>query len=143
MSIAKAYGVYLMEGTGTGTLTYAKLVDIVDMPDIEDDPDELEITTLSDGQHRYMPGILGNSGKDFTINYDKTEYAALKAKEGQELHLAIWMGFSGDFGSEVPDGHDGKWSFDGYISVRKNSQSVGDVPQATVHVTPSSVVTFA
>ena len=137
-----AYGIYLMYKK-SGQEDYEKLVDIVDMPDIEDEADELDITTLSDGQRRFMPGIKGNSSKDFTINYDYTKYKALKALEGTEQDLAIWLGFSGDFGSETPDGSDGKWSFKGYITVRKTSQSVGDAPKATLRVTPSSVVTFA
>lgn len=134
-----AYGVYLMKKTGE---SYAKLVDIVNMPDIGGDNDELEITTLSDGQHRYMPGIKGSSSMDFTINYDHDTFTTLSDLEGQELDLAIWMGFSGTLGSETPTGDEGKWAFKGYVAVRKNSQSVGDVPQATLRVTPSSVISF-
>lgn len=138
----KAYGTYLMYKK-SGESSYEKLVDIVDMPDIEDADDDLDITTLSDGQRRFMPGIKGNSSKDFTINYDYDMYKKLKGMEGTEQDLAIWMGFSGEFGSETPDGSDGKWSFKGYLTIRKTSQSVGGVPQATLKVTPSSVITFA
>lgn len=135
----EAYGCYLMKKDGD---TYTKLIDIVDMPDIGEDNDELEITTLSDYQHRFMPGIKGSGSMDFTVNYEYSTFKAITALERQELDLAIWMGFSGDSGNEVPDGSDGKWSFSGYVSIRKNGQGVGDAPQATVKVTPSSVIKF-
>lgn len=138
----KAYGMYLMH-KATGESDYTKLVDIVDLPDIEEEDDEIEITTLSDGQRRFMPGIKGNSSKDFTINYDYETFKSLREMEGSEKDLAIWCGFTGDLGNETPDGSDGKWTFKGYITVRKTSQSVGDAPQAVLRVTPSSVITFA
>lgn len=135
----KAYGCYLMIKKNE---KYEKLVDIVDMPDLGGEDDELEITTLSDGAHRFMPGIKGNSSQDFTINHDYEKFKEIKEMECEEKDLAVWLGFSGEFGSEVPDGSEGKWSFKGYISIWKNSQSVGDVPQDTLRVTPSSVMTF-
>lgn len=135
----KAYGAYLMRKTEEN---YEKLVDIVDMPDVGADDDELEITTLSDGQHIFMPGIKGSSSMNFTINHDYETFKKIDALQGQELDLAVWLGFSGSFGAEVPDGSDGKWQFKGYVSIRKNGQSVGDVPQDTVRVTPSSAIKF-
>lgn len=135
----KAYGVYLMRKKDED---YEKLIDIVDMPDMDDADDELEITTLSDGQHRFIPGIKGSSTKEFLVNYERESYKKVKDIEGQELELAVWMGFSGEFGNEVPDGSDGKWRFKGYVSIGKNAQNVGDVPQATVRVVPSSVIEY-
>lgn len=135
----KAYGWYLMQKVEQKD---EKLVDIVTMPDLGSDPDQLDITTLSDGQRRYMPGIKESSSMDFTYNYDKETFKKLSELEGQELDLAIYAGFSGEFGSEVPDGHDGIWRFKGYISTRKTSQQVNGAPQANLRITPSSVITF-
>lgn len=136
-----AYGWYLMKKKESGS-DYEKLTDIVSMPDIGSDPEQIDITTLSDGQRRYMPGIKESSSMDFTVNHSKETFEKISELEGKELDLAIYAGFSGDFGSEVPDGHEGIWKFKGYVSIRKTSQQVNGAPQANLRVTPSSVITF-
>ena len=53
-----SYKTFLMKGTGTGTLTYAKLCDIKEFPDLGKAPGTIDVTTLSDGQKMYLPDIL-------------------------------------------------------------------------------------
>lgn len=137
------YGVYLMKGTGTGTLTYSKLVDIKGYPDIEGAPEMLDTTTLSDAMRTYIPGIkdpAGGGGLQFPANYTYSDYQTLKGLEDAEQDLAIYFGHDS---SGVPDGHNGKWTFKGYVSVGVAAGNVNEVANMTVTVAPTTPLTFA
>lgn len=134
------YGSYLMKGTGSGTLTYSKLIDIKDYPDLIAPPENLDATTLSDDQRVYIPGIKDNSGNlEFTANYSASDFSTLKALEGTEQNLAVWFGEN----AGTPDGSKGKFTFKGYIYVSKKGGSVNEVSEMTVGIIPSTTITFA
>lgn len=139
------YMTFLMLGTtSNNTTTYSKLVDIKDAPELEGAPNALDTTTLSDGSRTSTPGIKGdNSAKDYTCNYDKTKFDAIKALEGEEQELAIWYGGTESGGVVTPTGSDGKRSFKGFVSVRDASASVDAVRDMIVSVTMSSPITYA
>lgn len=133
---------FLMKGTGSGTLTWAKLIDIVNYPD-EGAPNGIDVTTLSDGEHHYIPDIKDGGVQTYTANYDATDYSTLKALEGQELNLAIWFGGTVAGAVVTPTGSDGKWTFTGYIAVTRNGAGVGEARQMTVSVYPTSDADFS
>lgn len=138
------YMTFLMHGTGEGTLTYNKLVDIKDSPEIEGAPNALDTTTLSDGSRTSTPGVKGdNSAKDFTCNYDKAKFNEIKAMEGTEQNLAIWYGGTEENGVVTPTGSDGKRSFKGYVSVRDAAASVDAVRDMIVSVLPTTPITYS
>jgi hypothetical protein len=131
---------YLMEGTGSGTLTWAKLVDIKDYPDMVAPPEQLQATTLSDEQHWYIPGVKDNGGNlEFTCNYDATTYSTIKGKEGTESNFGVWFGDN----AGTPDGHNGKFSFKGYPYVSKKGGGVNEVSEMIVGIIPTTGVTFS
>ena len=66
-----------------------------------------------------------------TTNYSKAEYKKIKALEGTEQDLSIWLGNDG-LGSE------GKFTGKGKISVYVNESEVNSVIEATVVVTPTT-----
>ncbi|MBQ3265204.1 MAG: phage tail protein [Ruminococcus sp.] len=137
------YMTFLMKGTvGTNdTITYSKLVDIKDNPEMEGAPEALDITTLSDGSRRSIPGIKGdNSAKDFTCNYDEDKYDEIKALEGTEQYLALYLGGTESNGVVTPTGSDGKFTFKGYVSIRLASGSVNAVRDMIVSVIPSTII---
>lgn len=140
MAAISTYKTFLMKGTGTGTLTYAKLVDIKEFPDLGGAPETIDVTTLSDGSRRYIPGIKGQESMTFTANYDATDYATLKALEGSETHLGVWFGATVSDGVATPTGSDGKFTFDGYVSVFVNGGSVNEPVNMTITVMPTSEV---
>lgn len=129
-----SYKTFLMEGTGTETLTYAKLIDVKDFPDLFAAPEMLEKTTLSDGGRRYEPGIKENEALTFTANYSLTGFNALKAKEGTLCHLSVWFGGTETAGVVTPTGSDGKFDFDGKISVTINGGGVNEVVEMTITI---------
>ena len=127
---------YFMKGTGTGTLTWTKLIDFKTDPDQSGSPDQLETTTQSDNIHTFIPGLRPNDQKQYTLNYDLATYRAIKALAGQELNLAEWFGAASD--GVTPDGHDGKFAGKGYLDVYWNGGDVNTVRNMTVTVTCSA-----
>ena len=52
----------------------------------------LETTTLSDSMQTYIPGIQSLEALEFTANYTKEDYTALKQLEGVPTDFAVWFG---------------------------------------------------
>lgn len=136
------YGSYLMQGTGEGTLTWAKLIDIKDYPDVITPPENLDATSLSDPMRVYIPGIKDTGGNiEFTANYSASDFATIKALEGTEGNFALWFGNTGT--PPAPDGSKGKFTFKGYPYVSKKGAGVNEVSEMTVGIIPTSEITFS
>ena len=137
------YKIFLMKGTGSGSsITYSKLVDIKDFPDLGGAPEMLETTTLSDAMQTYIPGIQSLDGLEFTANYTKTDFATLKALEGTETNFAVYFGGTvGTDGTVTPTGSDGKFLFKGYLSVFPGGGGVNEVVSMTISIAPSTPIT--
>ena len=87
------YKVFLMKrGTGSGAATWAKFLDIKDFPDLGGAPELLDTTTLSDRVKTGILGIQDNALMAFTCNYDKDDYAKVKAEKGKDNEWAVWFG---------------------------------------------------
>jgi len=125
-------GTYLMKGTGSGTLSYTKLCDIKDYPDLIGAPEALETTTLSDTARTYIQGLKNNEQLTFTANYTENNFNTLNALSGVQ-HLAV------DFGT---DGADGRFTFDGYVSVSIVGHGINEVREMSIVITPTTVITF-
>lgn len=134
------YMTFLMHGTGTSTITYEKLVDITEFPDIGGDPEMLETTTLSDKMKTFILGIQNNEGLSFKANYDKTAYQALKALEGSVQKFALWLGGTETGGVATPTGSEGKFSFDGEISTHLTGGGVNEVRGMSIMIAPTTPI---
>lgn len=134
------YQAYLMHGTGSSSITWEKLVDIKELPDIGQAPEMLETTTLSDSIQTFIAGIQGSEGLEFPANYDKTSFTALKELEHKREHYAVWFGAGED--NKTPDGHNGKFSFEGELSVRVTAGGVNQVLGMGITIAPSTEITF-
>ena len=121
--------------------TYEKLVDITEFPDLGQDPEMLETTTLSDKMKTFILGILGNDGLNFGANYDATDYQALKALEGKQESYAVWFGGTESGGVVTPTGSEGKFSFDGELAVHVTGGAVNEVRGMSITIAPSTVIT--
>ena len=136
------YCAYLMQGTGA-TPTWAKLIDIKDFPDLGGEPEMLETTTLSDGAQTYIAGIQSVDALSFTANYTATDFSTLKALEGTKTKFAIWFGATTAGNVNTPDGSNGKFSFEGELSVYVTGGGVNEVVEMTITIAPSTVITFS
>lgn len=133
------YKVFLMK-KGTGDI-YEKLIDIKDFPDLGGAPEMIETTTLSDSMQTYIPGIQSLEALEFTANYTKEGYTALKQLEGIPTDFAVWFGGTEIGGVVTPDGSDGKFNFTGLLSVFVVGGGVNEVVEMTITIAPSSPIT--
>lgn len=126
------YGIQLMKGSGTGnSITYTKLIDIKDFPDLGGAPEMLETTTLSDSMQTYIEGIQSSDALEFTANYTLTDYQTLIDLKGTETPFAVYFG---------ENGANGKFAFKGYLSVRVNGGGVNEVVGMTISIAPSTAI---
>ncbi len=135
------YKTFLMKGSGTGTTTYQKLVDITEFPDLGGEPELLDTTTLSDKMRTFILGIQNNEGMEFNANYDKADYQALKALDGVETPFAVWFGGTESGGVVTPTGSEGQFSFKGLLSVRITGGAVNEVRGMAITIAPTTVIT--
>lgn len=133
------YKVFLMK-KGTDDV-YEKLIDIKDFPNLGGAPEMLETTTLSDSMQTYIPGIQSLEPLEFTANYTKEDYTALKQLEGVPTDFAVWFGGTEAGGVVTPDGSDGKFNFTGLLSVFVVGGGVNEVVEMTITIAPSSPIT--
>ena len=133
------YKVFLMKKTSE---TWGKLIDIKDFPDLGGSPELLETTTLSDKMQTYIPGIQSLDALEFTANYTKDDYTALKALDGQENEYAVWFGGTENSGVVTPTGSEGKFSFKGALSVYASGGGVNEVVDMTITIAPSTPITM-
>lgn len=130
---ASTYKTYLMIKEGG---SYTKLIDIKDYPDLGGEPELLETTTLSDSMQTYVPGIQSLDALTFTANYEKAKYAELKELENKDNGYAVFFG-------DDTTGADGKFEFEGRLSVFVNGGGVNEVRGMTITIAPSTVITMA
>ena len=136
------YKVFLMHKASSED-TYKKLIDIKEFPDLGGEPEMLETTTLSDNMQTYIAGIQSMDGLSFSANYDMTEYQKLKALEGKKESYAVWFGGTESSGTVTPDGSNGKFSFDGELSVYPVGGGVNEVVGMNITIAPSSPIKFS
>ena len=136
------YKVFLMHKTSSES-TYTKLIDIKEFPDLGGEPEMLETTTLSDKMKTYIAGIQSMDGLTFSSNYDMAEFKKLKALEGKKESYAVWFGGTESGGVVTPDGSNGKFAFDGELSVYPVGGGVNEVVGMNITIAPSSPIKFS
>ena len=134
------YKVFLMSSED-GEL-YNKLVDIKDFPDLGGAPEQLETTTLSDKMQTFINGIQKMDSMSFTSNYTKEDYQKLKALDGQTKHYAVWFGGSDGEPAPTPTGDQGKFSFQGQLSVYVSGKGVNEVVEMVSTIAASTPIKF-
>ena len=137
------YQVFLMV---KGVSDYSKLVDIKSFPDLGGSPETLDTTTLSDNMTTSIPGIQSLEALSFDANYTKESYSTLAEQSKTDLasdegtDYAVWFGADSEGN---PDGHNGKFSFKGKMSVNPTGGGVNEVVGMNITIAPSTPITFA
>lgn len=133
------YQTYLMvKKTPTGN--YEKVVDITSFPDLIPPSDRIDITSLSDAVRVYIKGIGDTVEQTYGANYTPESYQAVAELEDNQYEYALWFGATGTAGSEVPDGHYGKFEWTGDISVGLNGGGVNEAIGMNIVCTPSTPI---
>lgn len=137
------YKTFLMLGSGTGTITYSKLVDIKSFGDLGGVPETIDVTTLSDKKRKTVPGVEDLETITFTANYTAADYDTVAAVAGTEKPFAVWFGGTESNGVVTPTGSDGKFEMTGVLSVYKNGGGVNEAQEMTISINASSGPTKA
>ena len=133
------YKSFLMVKTAS---TWEKLIDIKSYPDLGGAPELLETTTLSDSMTTNIMGIQSLDALEFECNYTLADYTKLKEMEGEDKEFAVWLGGTESGGTVTPDGSDGKFEFNGQLSVYVNGGGVNEVRNMTVSIAASTPITL-
>lgn len=133
------YKIFLMQ---KNTEAWEKLIDIKEFPDLGGTPEMLETTTLSDKMQTYIPGIQSLDALEFTSNYTLEEYKKLKALEGKDKEYAVWFGGTEAGDTVTPTGSDGKFKFNGQLSVFPVGGGVNEVVDMTITIAPSTPISM-
>lgn len=102
----------------------------------------LETTTLSDNMQTYIPGIQSLDALEFSANYTKADFTALKALDGVDNEYAVWFGGTESGDTITPTGTDGKFKFNGQLSVFPVGGGVNEVVGMTITIAPSTPITM-
>ena len=133
------YKIFLMQKNKDA---WEKLIDIKEFPDLGGTPEMLETTTLSDKMQTYIPGIQSIDALEFTSNYTLADYKKLKALEGQDKEYAVWFGGTEAGDTVTPTGSDGKFKFNGQLSVFPVGGGVNEVVDMTITIAPSTPISM-
>ena len=133
------YKIFLMQKNASA---WEKVVDIKEFPDLGGTPEMLETTTLSDKMQTYIPGIQSLDALEFTSNYTLEEYKKLKALEGKDKEYAVWFGGTEAGDTVTPTGSDGKFKFNGQLSVFPVGGGVNEVVDMTITIAPSTPISM-
>ena len=105
-------------------------------------PELLETTTLSDIMQTNILGIQSLDALEFTANYTLADFVRLKALEGNTYDFAVWMGGTENTsGGPTPTGDEGKFEFQGQLSVFPVGKGVNEVREMTISIAASTVIT--
>lgn len=131
------YKSFLMHSTD-GTV-YEKLVDIKSDPDMGGEPEMLDTTTMSNKRRTFIAGVQGSGGASvFMANYDKDDYQKVKALEGDTEHFAVWYGATEAADILTPTGSEGKFEFDGQLSVFPVGGGISEVRDMQISIAIST-----
>ena len=120
--------------------TWEKLIDIKSFPDLGGAPELLETTTLSDPMTTNIMGIQSLDALEFECNYTLEDYTKLKEMENETKEFAVWLGGSETGSVATPTGSDGKFEFQGQLSVYVNGGGVNEVVNMTVSIAASTPI---
>lgn len=116
---------------GEAAASLEKLCKIKSYPDLGGSPEQLETTDLEDTMQTFVEGVQSLDSMEFTANYTKEAFDAVKAKEGTELKYQLEFGDTGE---------DGIFSWTGTHSVRVIGGEVNAVREMVITCTPSSKI---
>ncbi len=132
---------FLMVKKADGKSGYEKLIDIKDFPDMGGTPESIDVTTLSDGVQKNIPGIQKMDILEFTANYTKEDFQKLRAMRNQvdkEFAVVFGAASNGD-----PDGHNGIFKFKGQLDCALKGSKTNEAVEMTVSIAASTAPEMA
>lgn len=108
-----------------------ELTNLLEVPDLGGEADSVEVTTLADGAHVFINGLMSyGDSLAFKFIYDKAQFTELAGMEGAQT----WK-------VQFPDG--ATCSFGGQCSVKMDAAAVNAALTYTLAVKPSTEMVWA
>lgn len=114
-----------------------KVVDITEYPDLGGEPNQIEVTTLTDHIQKNINGVQKLDAMQFGCNYipaDEKKLIELSKKGAEEW----WAVVFGADASGNPDGHDGITYWQGELSYYKNGAGTDEARKMTITISVAS-----
>lgn len=111
---------------------YTEIDGLQSIPDIGGPADKVDVTTLADGNYRYINGIKDFGDLEFGFLYDIENYKIVRGLEDD--------GEPVDFKVEFPDG--ASFAFSGEVSTTIDAQEVNSAITFTMNITLNSDIVF-
>jgi len=131
-------GAYSFTGS---TAKWSILHTITEYPDLDDEAEWEDNTTLSCAQHTYEPGLPDSGGaKAFSAYFNEDDYATVKALEDEVVHIGISFGGTTqtDNVTILPTGGELMADFNARVRIRLTGAGVGDIRPVTVELSPTT-----
>lgn len=124
-------------------ITYSKLCDISQFPDMAQAPNAIDVTTLSDWAHVYIPALIDNGGNlEFNGFLDKTTLPLVAAGTSDVVNLAFWVGGVKTGNTIEPTGSILKIEFKGRYTAVLGGGGADEAIPVTIAVTAETVPTY-
>lgn len=122
---------YLIYDGGGDAAAWSKLIDIKEFPDMGSAPSTIDTTTLSQHMKTSIPGLVDPGALEFSANYTKADYTAVKALEGAVHKFGIQFGKTGE---------DGVFTFEGKLSCWVKGAGVEEAVDMGISIAPSTEI---
>lgn len=120
--------------SATKSSTYTDIPDLQEVPNLGGSAEKVEVTTLTDSNHRYINGIKDYGDLEFKFLYDNsTETSNYRVLKGLETTGAVTY-----FQVTFPDGT--KFTFSGQVSTQIDSAAVNSALTFTATITLNSEI---
>ena len=132
-------GTFLMHSSNGSS--YTKLIDITEYPDLNQAPETIDVTTLSDWMHVYILGLEDSGGQlEFNTWMTAASKTAIDALTGEQF-FSLWIGGTKSGNTITPTGSILKRNFKGYISYVINGAGTDEAAPASVVITNTTAYT--
>ena len=128
-----AIGHYATPGdpSSTAPTTFVEIANILRMPSLGGEVEKVEVTTLADASHQYIPGLREYGDMEFTMLYDNSDdnsnYRVVQALGSEIVRCRVELG-------DKPLGgvHGTQFEFDGILTASINEQEPNQALQFAV-----------
>lgn len=124
-------------------IAYSKLCDISQFPDMAQAPNAIDVTTLSNWAHVYIPALIDNGGNlEFNGFLDSTTLPLVAAGTSDVVNLAFWVGGQKSGNTITPTGSILKIEFKGRYTAVLGGGGADEAIPVTIAVTAETVPTY-
>ncbi|EOH94845.1 phage tail tube protein [Enterococcus pallens] len=110
-----------------GGATYTDVKGLQTTPELGGDPEQVEVTDLSDSKKRYISGLQDVDTLEFTVLYDSAVFGALEALQSNDT--------TADWELAFPDGS--KFTFKGQLTIKMGGAEVNGALAFTLSIVVS------